>query len=88
MESLKNDAAETKVVGRRPGVGSQARRELQQPVLRGVRAPEEEELFAIHDTIKLLNDDDALKLFKAILPNPSLVQARSSTALLADELRR
>merc|ERR1719323_2737957 len=51
-----------------------------------------EELVAIHDTIKLLNDDDALELFKATLPNPSLVQVQQGTTVLAkralDELRR
>jgi len=33
-----------------------------------------EELLAIADTIKLLNDDDALELFKKTLPAPSLMQ--------------
>ena len=51
-----------------------------------------EELLAIHDTIKLLNDDDALELFEATLPSPSLMQVPRSTAVLAkralDELRR
>merc|ERR1712136_271492 len=51
-----------------------------------------EELVAIHDTIKLLNDDDALELFKATLPSPSLVQVQQGTTVLAkralDELRR
>jgi len=51
-----------------------------------------EELVAIHDTIKLLNNDDALELFKATLPNPSLMQLQQSTTVLAkralDELRR
>ena len=42
-----------------------------------------EELVAIHDTIKLLNDDDALELFKATLPSPSLVQFHQSTVSLA-----
>merc|ERR1719146_232747 len=35
-----------------------------------------EELLAIADTIKLLNDDDALELFKKPLPTPSLLQLR------------
>merc|ERR1712136_204924 len=43
-----------------------------------------EELVAIHDTIKLLNDDDALELFKATLPNRSLMQVQQSTSLLRD----
>eukprot|EP00929_Paragymnodinium_shiwhaense_P054051 TRINITY_DN2708_c0_g3_i1.p1 TRINITY_DN2708_c0_g3~~TRINITY_DN2708_c0_g3_i1.p1 ORF type:complete len:729 (-),score=345.13 TRINITY_DN2708_c0_g3_i1:200-2386(-) len=33
-----------------------------------------EELVAIHDTIKILNDDDALELFKKALPSASLLQ--------------
>merc|ERR1719375_1192040 len=33
-----------------------------------------EELLAIADTIKILNDDDALDLFKKTLPSPSLIQ--------------
>jgi len=38
-----------------------------------------EELLAIADTIKLLNDDDALELFKKALPTPSLLQLKTST---------
>jgi len=37
-----------------------------------------EELLAIADTIKLLNDDDALELFKKTLPTPSLLQFKTS----------
>merc|ERR1740138_685237 len=33
-----------------------------------------EELLAIADTIKILNDDDALEMFKKTLPTPSLLQ--------------
>jgi septal ring factor EnvC (AmiA/AmiB activator) len=33
-----------------------------------------EELLAIADTIKILNDDDALDLFKKTLPTPALIQ--------------
>merc|ERR1719446_341783 len=33
-----------------------------------------EEVLAIADTIKILNDDDALDLFKKTLPTPSLLQ--------------
>merc|ERR1719218_37818 len=36
-----------------------------------------EELLAIADTIKLLNNDDALELFKKTLPTPSLIQLKS-----------
>merc|ERR1719199_1342640 len=37
-----------------------------------------EELLAIADTIKILNDDDALELFKKTLPTPSLLQLKTS----------
>merc|ERR1711933_373140 len=37
-----------------------------------------EEILAIADTIKLLNGDDALELFKKTLPTPSLLQLQSS----------
>merc|ERR1719230_1941099 len=49
-----------------------------------------EEILALADTIKILNDDDALELFKKTLPSPSLLQvavgakevrARALTAL-------
>merc|ERR1719337_106127 len=35
-----------------------------------------DELVAIGDTIKILNDDDALELFKKTLPTPSLMQLK------------
>merc|ERR1719231_2104633 len=35
-----------------------------------------EELLALRDTIKILNDDDALELFKKTLPSPSLLEVR------------
>merc|ERR1719456_2208739 len=38
----------------------------------------QEELLAIADTIKILNDDDALELFKKTLPSPSLLQVEVS----------
>merc|ERR1719276_374164 len=41
-----------------------------------------EELLAIADTIKLLNDDDALELFKKTLPTPSLLQLKSNSQAL------
>jgi len=40
------------------------------------------ELLALADTIKLMNDDDALDLFKKTLPTPSLLQLRVTTASL------
>jgi len=39
-----------------------------------------EELLAIGDTIKILNDDDALDLFKKTLPSPSLLQTLVTSA--------
>merc|ERR1719210_2995258 len=38
-----------------------------------------EELLALADTIKILNDDDALDLFKKTLPSPSLLQTLENT---------
>jgi len=35
-----------------------------------------DEILAIAETIKILNDDDALELFKKTLPSPSLLQTR------------
>merc|ERR1719248_268328 len=35
-----------------------------------------DELLALADTIKILNDDDALELFKKTLPSPSLLQIK------------
>jgi len=37
-----------------------------------------EELLALADTIKLLNSDDALELFKKTLPTPSLLQMKAN----------
>merc|ERR1719478_828551 len=37
-----------------------------------------EELLAIADTIKMLNSDDALELFKKTLPTPSLLQVKAN----------
>merc|ERR1719478_1499567 len=37
-----------------------------------------EELLALADTIKILNDDDALELFKKTLPTPSLLQVTAT----------
>merc|ERR1719188_2532894 len=38
-----------------------------------------EELLALADTIKLLNDDDALELFKKSLPSATLLQTKVSS---------
>merc|ERR1719265_1189882 len=43
-----------------------------------------EELLALSDTIKILNDDDALELFKKTLPGSSLLQ----TAVTSNEVRK
>jgi septal ring factor EnvC (AmiA/AmiB activator) len=37
-----------------------------------------QELLAIHETIKILNDDDALELFKKTLPSPSFLQMETT----------
>jgi len=37
------------------------------------------ELIAVHDTIKILSDDDALDTFKTALPSPSLLQMQTGT---------
>merc|ERR1719215_2057177 len=42
-----------------------------------------EELLAIHETMKILNDDDALALFKKTLPSPSLLEVRMSEKAVA-----
>jgi len=49
-----------------------------------VKKTRAEELLAIADTVKILNDDDALDLFKKTLPSPSLLQM----TLQAREVRR
>merc|ERR1719387_3479352 len=41
-----------------------------------------EELLALHETIQILNDDDALDLFKKTLPTPSLLQTAVSNKQL------
>merc|ERR1719287_396590 len=41
-----------------------------------------EELVALSDTIKILNDDDALDLFKKTLPSASLLQTTASSKAL------
>jgi peptidoglycan hydrolase CwlO-like protein len=38
-----------------------------------------EELLALADTIKILNDDDALELFKKTLPAPALIQLQENS---------
>merc|ERR1712008_635665 len=44
-----------------------------------------EELLAIGDTIKILNDDDALDLFKKTLPSPSLLQTQTTSAAVKQQ---
>merc|ERR1719446_103132 len=43
-----------------------------------------EELLALADTIKILNDDDALELFKKTLPTPSLLQVAATSKVAKD----
>jgi len=47
-----------------------------------------DELLALADTIKILNDDDALDLFKKTLPSPSLLQLRVSSKSLKQRALR
>jgi len=42
-----------------------------------------EELLALADTVKILNDDDALELFKKTLPAPALIQLQVSSKVMA-----
>merc|ERR1719453_1038536 len=42
-----------------------------------------EELLALADTIKILNDDDALELFKKTLPAPALIQLLQNSKEMA-----
>jgi chromosome segregation ATPase len=44
-----------------------------------IKANRAEELVALADTIKVLNDDDALELFKKTLPSASLMQMQASS---------
>merc|ERR1712045_843569 len=41
-----------------------------------------DELLALSDTIKILNDDDALDLFKKTLPTPSFIQVQDRSKAL------
>jgi len=46
-----------------------------------------EETLALAETIKLLNDDDALELFKKTLPSPSLLQVQVTSKEMLTEAR-
>jgi hypothetical protein len=50
-----------------------------------VKQTRADEMLAIADTIKILNDDDVLDLFKKALPSPSLLQMQASQRQLAKE---
>merc|ERR1712238_38076 len=45
-----------------------------------------EELAALAETIRLLNDDDALDLFKKTLPSPSLIQMQRSNRAVSERV--
>merc|ERR1712078_443059 len=47
-----------------------------------------EEILALAETIKILNDDDALDLFKKTLPSPSFLQTRVSMSQVRGEALR
>merc|ERR1719222_1302946 len=49
-----------------------------------VKKERAEELVALADTIRILNDDDALELFKKTLPTPALIQ----TTVTSQELKQ
>merc|ERR1719395_394116 len=49
------------------------------------KASRAEESVAIAETIKILNDDDALDLFKKTLPSPSLLQMTQTDRNVRDE---
>merc|ERR1719297_100976 len=44
-----------------------------------------DELLALSDTIKILNDDDALDLFKKTLPTPSFIQVQERSKVLREQ---
>merc|ERR1719498_370001 len=46
-----------------------------------------QEILAIQETIKILNDDDALELFKKTLPSPSLLQVQTSMQQMRQKAR-
>merc|ERR1711904_40652 len=48
----------------------------------------QEELLAIADTIKILNDDDALELFKKTLPSASLLQVQVTNKEVKEQALR
>jgi len=48
----------------------------------------QEELLAIADTIKILNDDDALDIFKKALPSASFLQVEVSTKQIKEQTLR
>merc|ERR1711972_1033091 len=48
----------------------------------------QQELLALADTIKMLNDDDALELFKKTLPAPSLLQIQFSSKAVKQQALR
>merc|ERR1719366_29634 len=47
-----------------------------------------EELVAVQETIKILNDDDALDLFKKTLPSPTLLQMRTEREIRDEALTK
>ena len=47
-----------------------------------------QEAVALAETIKILNDDDALDLFKKTLPSPSFLQLRTETDMRDEALSR
>jgi hypothetical protein len=82
----KNDlTATTRALGEDEGflVQLETNRDSETKDYAEVRQARADELLAIADTIKILNSDDALELFKKALPTPALLQMSASS----EELR-
>jgi chromosome segregation ATPase len=86
--SLKNDLEDTKdelgadevfLMELKKNCGTKAKEYEERIALRA------QELVAISETIKILNDDDALDLFKKTLPSPALLQFANRNKDLRDE---
>ena len=81
-EGLKEDLAETKrsLAADETLAGKLAeKRGSQPPEWEERRKNEAEEILAINEAIKLMNNDDALEIFQATLTSPSLVQVLQCT---------
>ena len=84
-ESLKGDLAETKrsLADETLAAKLAEKRDRQPPEWEERRRNKAEEILAIHEAIKLMNNDDALQIFKATLTSSPLVQVLQSTIAVA-----